>query len=407
MAPNNHPNAVKIGFYGNANNYPFMLARALRRLGHEVLFLVTSREKLNRPEHRYTDVRHPYPDWLLDVSHPIRWHCLVPGLGRSAVIARLNSCDAVILNEEGPALAGFLTVPHGVLATGSDLEIFANPAHAAMLKPQAFARPRWAGEICRHIIPTSLIRSRLTHPQRAGLRAARFVAFLPQGLAPAADRLLGEIGVTPSQRLETQFTDCEFATYTPPPQNSVLRLFSATRFTYLPGPGLTSLDLKGSETMLRGLAQFLGNNSVPLEIHLVRKGLHVAEAESLAGTLGLTPFIVWHEQMTQHEVLLQFRRADIVFDQLGESALGMAGLDALATGRPIIANGRPEIIGPITGEPSPIFQAHTPEDVRFQLEQLQDSALREQAGRASRDYVLKHFSSDTAAGRIMAKLGIH
>ena len=41
---------MKIGFLGNANNYPFMLARALKRAGHDVRFVVDRKNLLDRPD---------------------------------------------------------------------------------------------------------------------------------------------------------------------------------------------------------------------------------------------------------------------------------------------------------------------------------------------------------------------
>lgn len=396
---------MKIGFYGNANNYPFMLARAMQRLGHEVVFVVASPETLNRPEHRYPDISVPYPPWIVDASHRFRWHCLVPGLGRDGVFTHLNACDAVILNEEGPALARHLKVPYGVLLTGSDIAVFADPTLAKTLKPQAFDHPRWARELSRRFLPTSFILRKLVLPQRAGIESSRFVAFLPKGLVPTIDLLLTDIGVRPSQRAELLFTDCELAPYVHPPVNTVVRIFSATRMTWLaqPGTDLTPLDLKGSDVMLRGLAMFLSRMQAPLDIHLVKKGRHLKETMTLAAELGLARQITWHEEMSQKDVLQQFQLADIVLEQFGSSAVGIAGLDAMATGRPLIANGRPEILERVTSHSSPILQATSPEEICAHLQRIVPAAdLRIAIGRASRAYVQEFFSSETAARTCMS-----
>jgi glycosyltransferase involved in cell wall biosynthesis len=397
--------SLKIGFYGNANNYPFILARAVRALGHEVVFLVASAERLNRPENLFADIPPPYPAWIIDVSHRFRWHCLVPCLGRKSVIDRLNSCDCAILNEEGPALAGDLRIPYGVLLTGSDIEVFANPALAETLKPQVFNKPKWASRLSRHFIPTEVVMRRLVMPQRAGIKSARFVAFLPRGLVPKADRLLEEIGVSPARRIEFQFTDSNFEPFAPPPTNVIPRLFSATRLNWIvqPTETLTPLDLKGSDKMLLGIAQFWRQTNRKLDIHLVRKGRHVAETLSLAAELGIQDQITWHEEMTQEDVREQFRQADIVLEQFGSSAVGMAGFDAMALGRPLIANGRPEVLSLITGEVSPICQASTPEEICAQLVRLtQSSEERLRIGLAGRKYVQTHFSAESAARRLLA-----
>ena len=57
---------MRIGFIGNQNNYPFMLARGLRRLGHDVRVVIDRPEPLDRPESRYADITRPYPDWIVE-----------------------------------------------------------------------------------------------------------------------------------------------------------------------------------------------------------------------------------------------------------------------------------------------------------------------------------------------------
>jgi glycosyltransferase involved in cell wall biosynthesis len=384
-----------------------MIARALRRAGHEVVFLVASRERLNRPEHRYADISVPYPPWIVDLSSALRWHCLVPGPSRSRVLAELNSCDAVVLNEEGPALAAGLNVPYVVLLTGSDVEIFANPSKVQSLKPQAIDHPAWLRRTIAGLLPDRLILNRLITPQRAGLKGARAVFFLPRGLAPAADTILNEIGVAPPRRRESFFTDTELATFSPPPHRSPLRVVSATRLTWLPNQaaGLSTLDLKGSDIMIRGLAEYCTRNNAKLDIHLVRKGRQVSEAAQLVKEVGLDGHVTWHDEMNQQAVLEFFREADIVIEQLAQSAVGMAGLDAMATGRPVIANGRPEIIERIAPEASPILQATTPQQVAAHLAALAVStSLREDVGRRSRAYVERNFSAEVAAKSFLSAL---
>jgi len=399
---------VKIGFYGNANNYPFMLAQAMRRQGHEVKFLVASREPLNRPEFRYNEIKSNYPDWIVDVSGRMRWHALVSGSIRTRIAEELNACDVAILNEEGPALALKLRIPYAALLTGSDLEVFANSKNAHMLKPLLIKRPLWLRTFFGRLMPTAVITSRLTQPQRAGIRAARAVIFMPRGLAPKADALLAEIGVADEARIQAMFTDVTSVPFTPPRNNAILRVFSATRLTWIEGidSDLTSLDLKGSDVMVRGLDLFTRSTGRKLDIHLVRKGRHVAQLEDLLASLGLSSQVTWHNEMSQLEVLAQFQKADIVMEQLAGSAIGMAGFDALATGRPIIANGRPEIFQPLVGEPSPICQATTAEEVCEHLIRLEASpGERAEIGRAGRSYVERHFSSDSVARVVLARLG--
>jgi hypothetical protein len=104
-------------------------------------------------------------------------------------------------------------------------------------------------------------------------------------------------------------------------------------------------------------------------------------------------------------VWAEYKQADIIFEQLGMSTIGMAGLDAMAVGRPIIINGRPEIIEREIGAPFPICQAVTPEDVCHQLQRLVfDKTERERVGSASRKYVEKYCSPEHAAQICLGRL---
>ncbi|MEI8282105.1 MAG: hypothetical protein WCG75_06860, partial [Armatimonadota bacterium] len=121
---------MRIGFLGNANNYPFMLARRLRQLGHDVQFIVCSEERLDRPEFRYSDISFPYPEWLHDLPLTlVDW--AFPTLARYRAIKILNSCDALILNQLGPTLLPSISRPSIVLLTGTDLLHYCDPATSA------------------------------------------------------------------------------------------------------------------------------------------------------------------------------------------------------------------------------------------------------------------------------------
>jgi glycosyltransferase involved in cell wall biosynthesis len=399
---------MKIGFYGNANNYPFMLARAIRRAGHEVLFLVVSEAGLNRPENRYDDIALPYPAWIHDLSLPIRWRNLLPGGNRDRVIGLLNSCDFVFLNEEGPALACKLKVPYAAMSTGSDLVVFANPARIATLCTQVTSGPGWARAAIAAMIPARVLNVLLLEPQRSGFRGAKFVTHFARGLAPEGDRLLDEMGISDTQRLFVLMTDLELIPFRVREAGSRIRIFCATRLTwkYEPCSDLTSIDYKGSDIMIRGIGQFWRKTGIPLDVHLVRKGRHVEETVRLAESEGISHLITWHDEMTQRDVQRHFEEADIVFEQLAESFVAMAGLDAMATGRPLIANWRPEIFDAVTGEPAPVCQAADAASVCSHLDRLvADPALRARLGREGRSFVERHFSSDAAARRCLELVG--
>ncbi|MEO7461141.1 MAG: hypothetical protein ABIT96_00335, partial [Ferruginibacter sp.] len=74
---------------------------------------------------------------------------------------------------------------------------------------------------------------------------------------------------------------------------------------------------------------------------------------------------------------------DIVFDQLGNHLFG-AGVISMAVGRPLIANGRLDILKQVSEGEIPVCHAASEEEVVEWLEKLVfDEALRIKTGKAS------------------------
>jgi hypothetical protein len=393
---------MKIGFLGNTNNYPLILARALRRMGHEILFIVDSKRRLDRPEYRYEDIKFPYPDWIYDLS-PLRARDVaLPSAKQAQIVRLLRSCDAVILNGFGPCLLPQLRCPALILLTGGDLELFGNPKAIDYLVRDYDENQNLLKQLLAKYIYTRLIAS-----QRVGIRSAATVNYFSRGLIPTGDALLDELGVQDSQRIFFMMTDLEKIPLKPLPHNQPVRTFCATRLTWKKplALGTSELDYKGSDIMIRGLGLFYRTTGTPLDIRLVKKGMHVVETIQLIEQEGLAKQVTWLEEMSQLEVWAEYKQADIIFEQLGMSTIGMAGLDAMAVGRPIIINGRPEIIEREIGAPFPICQAVTPEDVCHQLQRLVfDETERERVGSASRKYVEKYCSPEHAAQICLERL---
>ena len=376
---------MKIGFLGNANNYPFMLALALRRAGHEVHFIVDRKSPLDRPENRYSDMGPPYPDWIEDASDlPEAWSFHRRSAALDRVIGTLQDCDAVVLNQAGPALAPWIDRPHIALLTGADLQFLANRTY---LENAAGYR-----------LSEQAVLKYLVAAQREGIRSALAVSYFHPGLMPSGDALLAEIGVEDERRLFWHMSDAEYIRAAPPPNNKVLRIFCPARICWIrKSIDPVTEDYKGSDIMLRGLALFVRKTGASLDIRLPEKGKDVGPARELVRELGLDSMVHWFAPMSQATVLEEYARADIIFDQLGKSIVGMSGMDALAVGRPVIANGRPEIFKRFVEQPPAVLQASTPEEVSAQLMAMANPEARLAAGEHARNFIVAHGSADQAA----------
>ena len=103
---------LSIAIFGNTNNYPLSLAEGLISLGHSVRLILNRKELLHRPEARHPEWAASYPDWIVDYSDITDEDiaCEMPVIEH--LLQHLtNEVDLVILNDVGPALAGYLQSP--------------------------------------------------------------------------------------------------------------------------------------------------------------------------------------------------------------------------------------------------------------------------------------------------------
>jgi glycosyltransferase involved in cell wall biosynthesis len=379
---------MNIGLFGNTNNSMFAMGEAIRSLGHDVELILTSKELLHRPESRAPEFRSGYPDWIVDASDLEEWDYFALSPKLEPVLNRLLRCDALILNAAGPSLLPMLDSPAIAFLTGSDLDYYANPK-MVKARTQVWSADYRASANARIAIRVT---EDFVQRQREGIQRAVAVRFLPRGLVPEGDRLLDELGVVGERRVFLPAVD-QRVKFSLAPNMQPLRVFCGARLTWkLPvEPGRSTLDYKGSDIMIRGLGHFYRATDTRLDIQLVRKGLHVTELEAVIAEEGVTDQVTWSDEMSLAEVWERYAGSDIVFDQLGGSTIGGVGLDAMATGRPVIGNAQPVMFEKLFGEAAPICQAESPEDVSAQLQRLVfDSAERARVGRAGRRYVEKH-----------------
>lgn len=405
---------MKIGFLGNANNYPFTLARALKSKGHAIVFVVDSDSPLNRPESRYPEITVPYPDWIVDCKGINLWDGRPDDVQLERALHVLRTCDAVVLNEFAPSVSDLIGKPSFALLTGTDLEILADLQYLDFAYPlprfhlrQVFRRSLWAARRSQ-IKNRAHLRAKIDR-QRSGIRNAVGLNYFPKGLLKNGDRLLDEIGAPPANRTFFMLSDIERYDYAPYPVNDKLRILNVARITWKKPRQhfICELDYKGTDVLIRGLGLFIRNNpkAPPLDIRLVRKGADIDATEQLIREEGIESSVTWLEAMNQTELYEEYKSADIVTEHFGEGSIGMGTLDAMATGRPVVTRCDPNIFKREFGEESPICHAATAQEICDQLTRLSASReIREKIGKDSRRYVEKYFSPERAADLVLEKL---
>jgi hypothetical protein len=103
--------------------------------------------------------------------------------------------------------------------------------------------------------------------------------------------------------------------------------------------------------------------------------------------------VVWLAEMSLQDLWRQFLKSDVVAEQLGPGVISMVALDAMACGRPVIGNARPDVPTVWTQAGSPVCQAATPGEVCDWLRRLSaDPALRRRLAHEGRAFVEQYFS---------------
>lgn len=394
---------LSIAIFGNTNNSPLLLAQGLKEIGHNVRLLINRKEVLHRPEARYPEWAMGYPDWIVDCSgitdEDIAFETPVID---QAVHHLTRNVDLVVLNDVGPAFAGYLKVPHAVILTGSDLAYYANYSslsmRTGMWDPEFKRSPQGRRYLSRF--------SDFVARQRDGILAADVVCYGQRGLVPTGDALLDEIGVQDRRRLMLHFSNTIDLKPKPAPRNERLRILCGSRIVYLPdnNPALSAMDFKGTDVLINGFALYLkaGGQGV---LRLPRKGQDLDAAISLSADLGIETSIDWLDEMPLSRFYEEMAAADLICDQFGTSFPGMVTTDAYALGRPVMANLRNEIFEQRFPEHLPGFNAITPEQICEHLERLEDDRnLLLEMGAKSRLYAEQFLSPQKMAEQLIARM---
>ena len=394
---------LSIAIFGNINNYPLLLAQGLNKLGHSVRLLVNRKETLHRPEARYPEWSNAYPDWIVDCSsitdEDIAFE--TPAIDQ-AVHHLTHNVDLVILNDVGPAFAGYLKAPHAVVLTGSDLAYYANYSSLTKLTriwdPEFKRGPQGRRYLSRF--------SDFIARQRDGILAADLVCYGQRGMVPSGDKLLDDIGVVDRRRLMLYIANTIDLKPQPAPQNERMTLLCGSRIVYLSdrNPALSAMDFKGTDVLLNGFAQYIKGGGKGV-LRLPSKGQDLESAISLIVELNIENYIEWLDEMPLSRFYQEMAKADLICDQFGSSFPGMVTTDAYALARPVMANLRNENFGQIFSEPLPGFNAITPEQICEHLERLEGNRnLLMEMGERSRLYAEQFLSPQKMAEQLIARM---
>jgi len=374
---------MKFVFLGNTNNYPHIMARALAREGHDVVHILDREEPLNRPEHRYSDAD-------LEESGGVRLEDLgrisfrhVMNDRRLGVEARqlCEGADLVVFNGFSPAMLKVHPPKFVLWLTGSDLTFVRDwwklafrwrtgPIEDVTVGRRTLTKFLHSIVAMINVVAFWIVSRR----QRRLIRSAATVIYFAPGTVTEGDIILEQLRPN-GERMHLRISD-----FSVPPlpvrelRNQTLEILLLARISWKKRSfdSRTTVDFKGTDIFLQGMAMALESEPTGFRLTLARKGPDVQATEVLLRDLGMESSVTWIEEFGQKSIPRLVAKSDVVVDSLGPSVPGMATMDALRLGKPVIT--RPfEGLGNDLLRDAPILWAQTPEDVCRHLLALRGS----------------------------------
>lgn len=377
-----------IGFIGSANALGMMYALDLKDAGHHILYYVTTpiSDTLSRPECHFDEITYPYPEWVIEypITHPLRANLFAQSQLPDLINA-LDSCDMVFLSGMFLMLAPHLSNAKVIfLSHGSDLDVWCDRTNIIHHIKNAFAGRAITG---------SMASALAIHKMRKSFSSCKILITFPFGLSSLRDFVVHDLTKNWNgqivQRFDVSFRALSSASRKPPLNEDKLVLLCAVRCSFLSEPGVSPSDLKGVDSILRGIGQYVTLNRMPIELHIIEKGKDLQAAKYICTEAGLSKVTTWHKEMPFRDLIKLYEQADICFDQIADSWLGAIGCYGLYMGRSLIANPRLDVHGATWGESVPICSATDSQQVCDWLIKLESTELRKKYAELSATFAEK------------------
>lgn len=332
--------SLNILFFGNTNNYPFLLCQEFRELGHNAKIIINESDALHRPESLIGPLDADVHDWIIDCSSfSIEEYILESPRIANIFHSYSCNCDVAILNNFGPSYYKYLNCPHISFLTGSDLTSLAS--FKSVSKRFISTDPSYRRSLACRFYEESLYKSVIR--QREGILMSMAVSYASRGLDPEGDSLLDLIGVVDSDRLFLNLYPLQPYKYKFNKESRQLKIIAGSRIVFSDNTNQESaIDIKGSDILIRGFAQFIQQGGKGV-LSLPLKGPDINRARALSETLNISNCINWYDTVPLSNLSEFFAEFDIVCDQFSTSFPGMTTMLALSMGIPVMGDFRKKL----------------------------------------------------------------
>ncbi len=332
---------MRILHIGNTGNLAYELVKFSRRAGLEADLLIREGSEWTAdPAREDPELRESRPPWL------IYWKRRTP-LSMLGLLPKFRGYDVVQAYSGAPAYVQFLGKPYIAYSTGYDLRTLAlQSTLGGTLMRRAYVNAR----VVIFSNPDQLDAIR-----RLGLRNTRFLPFIidTDKYAPGAKKA----------------------------ESGPFVIFHPSRLDW---------KIKGNDVFIRAFAKFAGKRK-DAKLVIVDWGADAEKTSGLIRELGIEGRVEKLPLMGKPELVEQYRRADLVLDQLVVGSLGLLANEAMACGKPVVSAINEADFRECYPELPPVINAGREDEILEAMLELEgDRKKLESLGRRSREWVEKY-----------------
>jgi len=158
---------------------------------------------------------------------------------------------------------------------------------------------------------------------------------------------------------------------------------------------------KKNHILVQGFAEFVKNNPNSILV-ILNFGPDKDKARNLVSKLGIEKNVNLIEKRLDSTTLLEYyNRCDVVADQFGiTGSIGATTLEAMSCQKPMLISVDDELHNRLYGDEIPAIRAIDPKSVSQKLDMLKDKQTRNEIGKKSREWVLKHHSPEIVTKKL-------
>jgi len=156
-------------------------------------------------------------------------------------------------------------------------------------------------------------------------------------------------------------------------------------------PSRQNWALKGSDKVIRALADVVNRQKLDVALLLCRWGQEVERSQQLIEELGIGRNVVWLPPLNKMRLIEFYNAADVVLDQFTLGVFGTTTPEAMACGKPVVLYLNEDVHKWCFPVMPPVISACTPQEISFRIvELLRSPDQRMKIGRQARAWVERY-----------------